>query len=250
MTTSSVRGVILAGGMGLRMAGLMRDRGVKNKHLLPVGNDERPLVCHALGKLTAASVRDVLLVTSPDGVGPLGRLLGSGALFDCRVSYRVQDRPGGIVDALLLAEDFARGAGRIVVVLGDNLWEVPLPAAMLAVDSRAWVALSRVPAPERFGVATLDPSTRGIASLVEKPSSPDSDLAVTGIYSYPPGVFDLLRSLSPSARGELEITDLNRLYLSAGRLEYVTLPGWWQDAGTPEGLAEADRLCREQPPLW
>lgn len=248
-----VRGVILAGGSGSRMAGLMTAQGVANKHLLRVG--ESPMVCHGLWKLAQAGVRDVLVVSTPEGVGDLARVLWSGATWasvtwGCRLTYRVQDRPRGIADALSLAEDFAHGEA-VVVVLGDNLWNDPFPRAMLDTEGRrAWVALSRVPDPERFGVATLDPITRRLVRIVEKPEKPESDLAVTGIYSYPPDVFDVIRGQLPSERGELEITDLNNYYLHAGRLEYVTLPGWWQDAGTPEGLAEADRLCRERPPLW
>lgn len=240
-----MRGVILAGGTGSRMGDLTR---AVNKHLLPVGR--APMIGHALKKLASAGVEDVLVVTSPEGAGPLAALLGSGDRCFCRVTFRIQDRPDGIAGALLLAEDFCRG-GRCVVVLGDNVWRDPLPAPLVAAgDDRAWVCLSRVGDPERYGVATLDAVTRRITSIEEKPARPDGDLAVTGVYGFPADVFGVIDRLAPSARGELEITDVNNHYLSAGRLEHVTLPGWWLDAGEPEALAEANRLVREQTPSW
>lgn len=237
--------MILAGGTGSRMGDLCR---VVNKHLLPVGG--YPMIGHALKKLTSAGIDDVLVVTSPEGVGPLGALLGSGDRCGCRVTFRVQDAPGGIAQALLLAEDFV-GNERLLVALGDNLFRDPLPSCVFALSgAAAWVALARVRDPWRYGVATLDASGRRIASIEEKPREPKSDLAVCGIYCYPPDVFDAIRTLSPSARGELEITDVNSHFLRRGRLEHVTLSGWWIDAGTPEALEEANRLVREQPPLW
>ena len=223
---------------------------VLNKHMLPVDGD--PMILHSIRKMAGAGVQDVLVVTSPVGIGQLGALLGSGQDYRCRVSFRVQDRPGGIADALLLAEDFCQDEDQgCVVVLGDNLWYAPLPAAMMSVGSgRAWVALTPVSDPERFGIAELDLSTRRIVRIEEKPLHPVGNLAVTGIYSYPEDVFGVIRQMTASGRGELEITDVNNHYATRSRLEYVTLPEWWIDAGTPESLHEANLLCREKPPIW
>lgn len=241
----TLRGVILAGGKGTRLGELTK---VTNKHLLPVG--PFPMVYHPLKKMVGAGIRDILLVSGTEHMGDFVELLGSGREHGCHLTYRVQDESGGIAQALGLAELYCHGV-RSLVILGDNIFLDPLAsllAAANALPSSAWVALRQVPDPGRYGVAEL----RGnrIVSIEEKPKKPKSDFAVAGIYVYPPDVFEVIRTLRPSARGELEITDVNRHYLEQGRLGYTTLPGYWTDAGTLESLAVANQLVREAPPQF
>jgi glucose-1-phosphate thymidylyltransferase len=241
----TLRGVILAGGKGTRLGELTK---VTNKHLLPVG--PYPMVYHPLKKLVGAGVGDVLLVSGTEHMGDFVELLGSGRAHGCNLTYRVQDEAGGIAQALGLAELFCAGA-HCVVILGDNIFLdplAPLLAEARAEPEHAWVALKRVPDPGRYGVAELN--GKDILSIEEKPARPKSDYAVAGIYVYPPDVFEVIRALRPSRRGELEITDVNRHYLERGRLGYTVLDGYWTDAGTPESLAGANRLVGELLPRF
>jgi glucose-1-phosphate thymidylyltransferase len=238
MTT---RGVILAGGKGTRLGELTK---VTNKHLLPVG--PYPMVYHPLKKMTGAGLKDLLLVSGTEHMGDFVELLGSGKDHGCRLTYRVQDEAGGIAQALGLAEQFCYG-GRSLVILGDNIFYDSLKEYVTSADQKpdwAWVLLKQVPDPQRYGVAEV----RGdaIVSIEEKPKNPKSDFAVAGIYLYPPDVFDVIKTLKPSARGELEITDVNRYYLEKGRLGSTLLKGYWTDAGTLDSLAHANRLVNEQ----
>lgn len=240
-----IRGIILAGGKGTRLGELTR---VTNKHLLPVG--PYPMVYHPLKKLTGAGIQEVLLVSGTEHMGDFVELLGSGKEHKCNLTYRVQDEAGGIAQALGLAEHFARDA-RMVVILGDNIFADPL--APLLADSKdhpdwAWLALKRVPDPGRYGVAELQGSK--VVGIEEKPANPKSDCAVAGVYIYPPDVFEVIRKLKPSKRGELEITDVNRHYLEQGRLGSSVLGSYWTDAGTPESLLHANQLVRESPPTF
>ena len=240
-----LRGIILAGGKGTRLGELTK---VTNKHLLPVGAS--PMVFHPLRKLVGAGVTEVLLVSGTEHMGDFVELLGSGRAHGCNLTYRVQDEAGGIAQALGLAEHFCTG-GRCIVILGDNIFLDPL-APLLAEANKAadcaWLALKQVPDPKRYGVAEL----RGdrIVSIEEKPKRPKSDCAVAGIYLYPPDVFDLIRTLRPSARGELEITDVNRHYLGQRRLGFRQLGGYWVDAGTLESLQLANQLVESHGPLY
>jgi glucose-1-phosphate thymidylyltransferase len=241
----TVRGVILAGGKGTRLGELTK---VTNKHLLPVG--PFPMVYHPLKKLVGAGIRDILLVSGTEHMGDFVELLGSGREHGCNLTYRVQDEAGGIAQALGLAELYCHGV-RTVVILGDNIFLDPLTPLLTQANrspDSAWVALKQVHDPGRYGVAEL----RGerIVGIEEKPKQPKSDYAVAGIYVYPPSVFEVIRTLRPSARGELEITDVNRHYLEQGRLGYTSLEGYWTDAGTLESLAVANRLATEQPPRY
>jgi glucose-1-phosphate thymidylyltransferase len=239
----TLRGIILAGGKGTRLGELTR---VTNKHLLPVGSF--PMVYHPLKKLVGAGIREVLLVSGTEHMGDFVELLGSGRDHGCHLTYRVQDEAGGIAQALGLGAHFCSGA-RCVVILGDNIFLDPL-GPMLAeanqAPDHAWVALKRVPDPGRYGVAEL----RGnrVVGIEEKPERPKSDFAVAGIYVYPPDVFEVVQTLRPSRRGELEITDVNRHYLGQGRLGYSLLQGYWTDAGTLDSLAVANQLVREALP--
>jgi glucose-1-phosphate thymidylyltransferase len=241
----NLRGVILAGGKGTRLGELTR---VTNKHLLPVG--PYPMVYHPLKKMVGAGIRDILLVSGTEHMGDFVELLGSGREHSCNLTYRVQDEAGGIAQALGLAELHCRGM-RSLVILGDNVFRDPLGMFLSEANQSpesAWVALKQVQDPGRYGVAELKGNR--IVSIEEKPQQPKSDYAVAGIYLYPIDVYDVVKKLRPSARGELEITDVNRHYLEAGRLGYTILPGYWTDAGTLDSLAVANALVREAPPQF
>ena len=238
-------GVILAGGKGSRLGELTR---VTNKHLLPVG--PFPMVYHPLKKLVAAGIRDILLVSGTEHMGDFVELLGSGREHGCRLTYRVQDEAGGIAQALGLAELFCTNA-HCVVLLGDNIFEdslTPVVAEARRQPGNARVMLKRVSDPQRFGVAEMRDGR--CVGIEEKPSRPKSDYAVSGIYIYPPDVFEVIRTLRPSQRGELEITDVNQHYLGEGRLSCALLEGYWTDAGTLESLALANRLVQDAPPVF
>jgi glucose-1-phosphate thymidylyltransferase len=240
-----MRGIILAGGKGTRLGELTK---VTNKHLLPVG--PYPMVYHPLKKLVAAGIQDILLVSGTEHMGDFVELLGSGREHQCRLTYRVQDESGGIAQALGLAEVYCAGQ-RCAVILGDNIFYDPLKPLLDEAERHSdygWVGLKKVHDPGRYGVAEL--KGRHVVSLEEKPAHPKSDYAVVGIYIYPPDVFDVIRTLKPSARGELEITDVNRFYLNEGRLGYSILQDYWTDAGTIDSLAHANELVRAKPPLW
>ena len=241
----SIRGVILAGGKGTRMGELTK---VTNKHLLPVG--PYPMVYHPLKKLTGAGLSEILLVSGTEHMGDFVELLGSGKDHACRLTYRVQDEAGGIAQALGLAEHFCTGS-RSLVLLGDNIFRDPLVALVEKDNSRpdwAWIGLKEVHDPGRYGVAELDGEK--VAGIVEKPKEPKSNLAVVGIYVYPPDVFNVIKTLKPSGRGELEITDVNNYYLREGRMGYSVLDGYWTDAGTLDSLDTANELVRKEPPRF
>ena len=232
-----MKGVILAGGTGSRLFPLTK---VTNKHLLPVGRE--PMIYHPVRKLTEAGIQEILIVTGVDHMGDVVNLLGSGKDFGCRFTYKVQDEAGGIAQALGLAENFA-GSSAVCVILGDNVFAdslSPFVARYRAQGRGGRVVLKKVADPHRFGVAEVKDGR--ILSIEEKPKKPRSDLAVTGIYFYDSAVFELIRGLKPSARGELEITDVNNGYLARGQLSHDVLEGWWTDAGTFESLMTANEL--------
>lgn len=241
----TLRGVILAGGKGTRLGELTK---VTNKHLLPVG--PYPMVYHPLKKLVGAGMTDVLLVSGTEHMGDFVELLGSGRQYGCALTYRVQDEAGGIAQALGLASLFCQNA-RAVVILGDNVFFDPLGKVIEEANkhpNHAWVCLKQVPDPGRYGVADLRDNR--IVSIEEKPKEPKSDYAVAGIYIYPADVFDVIKHLRPSRRGELEITDVNLHYLREGKLGHSFLDGYWTDAGTPESLAVANELVRAIMPRY
>jgi glucose-1-phosphate thymidylyltransferase len=236
-----VKGVVLAGGLGTRLMPLTK---ITNKHLLPVY--DRPMVYYPIEKLVEAGVTDLMLVTGGNSAGDFLRLLENGKGFGLRrIHYTYQEGSGGIAAALALAEDFVDG-DRLVAVLGDNLFGAslaPYVRRFARQERGARVLLKSVPDPHRFGVAFVE---RGrVTSIVEKPKRPRSRLAVTGCYMYDSRVFDIIRTLKPSGRGELEITDVNNVYLRSSELQYDTLKGWWQDAGSSfEAYARASELAR------
>ena len=236
-----MKGIVLAGGTGSRLFPLTK---VTNKHLLPVGRE--PMIFHPVRKLTAAGIEEILIVTGVEHMGDVVTLLGSGKDFGCRFTYKVQDEAGGIAQALGLAENFA-GKELLCVILGDNIFQDPIGPYLSAFRQQgrgARLLLKTVDDPQRYGVAEVEGSR--VVRIVEKPKRPKSDLAVVGIYFYDSQVFDLIRTLKPSARGELEITDVNNHYLREGSLHCDRLQGWWTDAGTFESLAAANELVRAQ----
>ncbi len=240
-----MRGVILAGGKGTRMGELTK---VTNKHLLPVG--PYPMVYHPLKKLTGAGLTDILLVSGTEHMGDFVELLGSGKDHGCRLTYRVQDEAGGIAQALGLAELFCTD-NRCCVLLGDNIFHAPLSPLLAEADRQpdwAWMGLKEVHDPGRYGVAEL--SGNKVLSIEEKPKNPKSNYAVVGIYVYPADVFEVISTLKPSRRGELEITDVNNFYLKEGRMGSSILDGYWTDAGTLDSLDVANELVRKEAPIW
>jgi glucose-1-phosphate thymidylyltransferase len=233
-----LKGVVLAGGLGTRLWPLTK---VTNKHLLPIYN--KPMIYYPIETLVKAGIREILIVTGGNNAGEFLRLLGNGREFGLKdLHYTYQEGEGGIAQALDLAEPFADGEP-IAVVLGDNIIEGDIRGAVERFEKQkngAKILLKHVEDPGRFGVAEL----RGdrIAGIEEKPLKPKSDYAVTGIYLYDGRVFDVIKTLKPSNRGELEITDVNNYYIGQGTMTFEILEGWWTDAGTFESLFKANCL--------
>ena len=236
-----MKGVILAGGLGTRLLPMTR---VTNKHLLPVY--DRPMIYFPLQQLVTAGIQDILIVTGGDSAGDFLRLLRNGHEFGLeQLKYAYQEGEGGIAEALGLAEHFA-GGEPVVVILGDNIFQSSIADVVARFrddPSGALILLKEVDDPERFGVATLDGDR--VTGIVEKPVQPPTRLAVTGCYMYDAEVFEVIRGLEPSARGELEITDVNNHYVRAGRMRHEVVRGWWTDAGTVTSLHRAVQLVAE-----
>ena len=237
----TLKGIVLAGGTGSRLFPLTK---VTNKHLLPVGRE--PMIYHPIHKMTEAGIAEILVVTGTEHMGDVVNLLGSGREFGCRFTYKVQDEAGGIAQALALAENFAAGS-RLLVILGDNIFEDDLSEytrAYMAKPGGAMIILKEVSDPERFGVAEL--SGDRVTGIEEKPTRPKSPYAVTGVYYYDNRVFEIIRTLKPSARGEYEITDVNNAYIQRSQLFAKFFHGWWTDAGTFESLDRASQLVQSR----
>ena len=236
-----MKGVILAGGLGTRLYPLTK---VTNKHLLPVY--DKPMIYYPIQSLINAGIDDILIVTGGNNAGDFLKLLGNGKEFGLKhINYTYQEGEGGIAEALRLAEFFASGE-KICVVLGDNIIEKNI---RMAVDNfrrqkkGAKILLKEVPDPQRFGVAELKGDR--IARIEEKPKKPKSPYAVIGIYLFDREVFNIIKTLKPSDRGELEITDVNNRYIEKGLMTWDILEGWWTDAGTFESLLRANQLVAE-----
>jgi len=236
-----MKGVILAGGLGTRLNPLTK---ITNKHLLPVYN--QPMIYYPLQTLINAGIEDILIVTGGNNAGDFLRLIGNGSQFGLKhINYTYQEGEGGIAAALRLAEFFADN-GKICIILGDNVIEKNIKRAVETFEHQkegGKIILKEVPDPHRFGVPVLDGDK--IVSIEEKPKVPKSKYAVTGIYMYDNKVFDIIRTLKPSHRGELEITDVNNAYIEAGTLTWEILDGWWTDAGTFDSLLRASQLVAE-----
>jgi glucose-1-phosphate thymidylyltransferase len=237
-----MKGIVLAGGIGSRLSPLTR---VTNKHLLPVY--DKPMIFYPLQTLVDAGIRDIMIVTGGQNAGDFLRLLQNGKELGLQqLSFAYQEGEGGIADALRLAEPFAKG-DNICVVLGDNIIEGDVRGASISFEQQekgAMVMLKQVPDPERFGVPVIEGGR--IVRIEEKPKKPLSPFAVIGIYFYDSSVFDRIRTLKPSGRGEYEITDINNSYIAEGTLRHTLLDGWWTDAGTFESLWHASNMVREK----
>lgn len=237
-----MKGIILAGGLGSRLYPLTK---VTNKHLLPV--HDKPMIYYPIQTLVSGGIKDILLVTGGNSAGDFLRLLGNGKEFGLRsINYAYQEGEGGIAHALGLAEQFAEGE-KIAVILGDNIVEDnigPYVEKFKKQGRGARILLKKVPDPERFGVAEL--KNGKVTGIVEKPSNPKSSYAVSGVYMYDEKIFDIIHTLKPSKRGELEITDVNNAYLRQGQLQYDVLKGYWSDAGTFESLCRASQLVKHR----
>jgi len=235
-----MKGIILAGGTGSRLFPLTK---VTNKHLLPVGR--KPMIFYPLEQLLGCGIKDIVIVTGTEHMGDVISLLGSGKDFEARFTYKVQDEAGGIAQALSLAEDFAHNE-KVVAILGDNIFGEslrPYVGRFREQASGARLVLKEVEDPQRFGVADIKGVK--ILSIEEKPKRPRSKLAVTGCYMYGPEVFSIIRTLKPSGRGELEITDVNNEYIRRGQAEFDILETWWSDAGTFESLKRVGQWIGE-----
>jgi len=232
-----MKGVILAGGRGSRLDPLTE---ITNKHLLPVGKE--PMIWHPVKQLVGCGIREIMVITSTHHMGDVVNSLGSGRRFGCEFTYRVQEEAGGIAHALALAESFAAN-DKIVVLLGDNIFEHSILSHFRDFQEQrngARVLLKEVGDPERFGIAALD--EKHVVEIEEKPKNPKSNFAVVGCYMYDNKVFDIIRDTHPSARGELEITTVNNVYIKLGWLQYGFVQGRWSDAGTFESLQEASGI--------
>ncbi|OGH06710.1 MAG: spore coat protein [Candidatus Levybacteria bacterium RBG_13_35_9] len=235
-----MKGVILAGGLGTRLYPLTY---VTNKHLLPVF--DKPMIFYPIETLVRAGIKDILIVTSGPHVGHfLGVLKNGKELGVIHLEYAYQEKPeGGISDALSIAEDFSDG-GPVCVILGDNTTDANISDAVANFKEGALVFLRQVPDPQRFGVPVFD-DNKEIIEIEEKPKNPKSDMAVTGLYIYDNKVFDYIRQLKPSGRGQLEVSDLNNIYIKKRKLNWTELQGYWSDAGTFESLYNANKFWAE-----
>ncbi|HMJ61159.1 MAG TPA: sugar phosphate nucleotidyltransferase [Bryobacteraceae bacterium] len=236
-----MKGIVLAGGTGSRLFPLTK---ITNKHLLPI--HDKPMIYYPIQSLVEAGITDLMVVTGGRNSGDFLRLLANGKEFGLKhINYTYQEGEGGIADALALAEHFAEGS-RVCVVLGDNIIEGSIAEAVRDFQRQergAKILLKEVPDAERFGVAEIDGDR--IRGIEEKPARPKSKYAVTGIYMYDETVFDKTRTLKPSARGELEITDVNNAYIREGTMTFNYLEGWWTDAGTFDSLLRAANLVHD-----
>jgi glucose-1-phosphate thymidylyltransferase len=236
-----LKGVVLAGGLGTRLRPLT---SVTNKHLLPVY--DQPMIYYPIQTLVNAGITDIMIVTGGSSAGDFLRLLGNGKAFGLKhLNYTYQEGEGGIAEALSLVEHFA-GGHPVCVVLGDNIIEGNIRSAVRSYRHQgagAKIMLKKVPDPQRFGVPELDGPQ--VLRIEEKPETPKSDYAVIGMYMYDGEVYDIIRTLKPSARGELEITDVNNAYIARGDMTWEELEGWWTDAGTFESLLHASNLVAE-----
>ncbi len=232
-----MKGVILAGGTGSRMYPLTK---VTNKHLLPVY--DRPMIFYPLQTLVNAGIREIMIVSGRGHAGHFLELLGSGLEFGVQLTYEIQEKAGGIAEALGLAESWV-DKDPVAVILGDNIFQDSILPDVTSFRKGAKIFLKEVPDAQRFGVAEIDGDH--VISIQEKPEKPKSRYAVTGLYLYDSDVFSVIRTLKPSGRGELEITDVNNAYIKKGMMQFSLLKGFWSDAGTFDSLLRAGLLVQQ-----
>jgi glucose-1-phosphate thymidylyltransferase len=234
-----MKGIILAGGSGSRLRPLTK---VTSKQLLPVYN--KPMIYYPLETLMGAGIKDILIIVAPDHAGDFLKLLGSGKELGCKFTYEIQDKPEGLAQAFIIGKNFI-GDDNVTMILGDNLFEDDFTDPIQSFTGGARVFAKKVSDPQRFGVVEFDSNNKAI-SIIEKPTDPKSDYAVTGLYIFDNTVVQKAESLKPSARGEIEVTDLNMLYLQEGKLDVAMVNGRWLDTGTFESLFEATVFAREK----
>lgn len=234
-----MKGIILAGGSGTRLSPLTK---VTSKQLLPIY--DKPMIFYPLETLLRAGIKDILIIVAPDHAGDFLKLLGSGKEFGCKFTYEIQDKPEGLAQAFIIGENFI-GNDNVTLILGDNLFEDDFTDAITTFKTGGRVFAKEVPDPKRFGVVEFDEALKAI-SIEEKPEVPKSNYAVTGIYIYDNTVVQKAKSLQPSARGEIEITELNNVYLTEGTLDVAFVKGRWFDTGTFESLFEAIEFSRQR----
>lgn len=231
-----MKGVLLAGGTGSRLFPLTK---VTNKHLLPIYN--KPMIYYPLETLKQAGITEILIISGRDHCGDIQELLGSGKDMGVKLSYEIQEEAGGIAQALGLAEHFV-GNDTMMVILGDNIYQHPIEAKSFSQGAK--IFLQETHEANRFGVASLDENGM-VTKVVEKPNEPETNYAVTGCYLYDSHVFNIIKTLKPSHRGELEITDVNNAYIAKGEMQSSIINGYWTDAGTFDSLFKASELARK-----
>ncbi|MFZ1721695.1 MAG: sugar phosphate nucleotidyltransferase [Microgenomates group bacterium] len=234
-----MKGIILAGGSGTRLRPLTK---ITSKQLLPIYN--KPMIFFPLQTLLTAGITDILIIVAPDHAGDFLKLLGSGREYGCKFTYEIQDKPEGLAQAFIIGENFL-GTDAATLILGDNVYEDNFTDQISNFETGGRVFLKKVSDPNRYGVAEFDDQKK-VISIEEKPENPKSDYAVTGLYIYDNTVVRRAKSLKPSARGELEITDLNNHYLNDGQLDVAFVDGRWFDTGTFESLHDAIEFAREK----
>ncbi|MAG28801.1 spore coat protein [bacterium] len=234
-----MKGIILAGGGGTRLSPLTK---VTSKQLLPIYN--KPMIYYPLETLVKGGIKEILIITAPDRAGDFLRLLGSGKELGIKCTYEIQDKPEGIAQAFTIGENFI-GNDNVALILGDNIFEDDFSEQIRSFKSGGHVFAKKVPDPERFGVVKFDENQKAL-QIVEKPKQWISDYAVTGLYLYDNRVIEAAKNLKPSDRGELEITDVNNVFLEKGELTVSTVNGAWLDAGTFDSLLEANLLIAKR----
>ncbi len=234
-----MKGIILAGGSGSRLSPLTK---VTSKQLLPIYN--KPMIFYPLETLLTAGIKDIMIIVAPDHAGDFLKLLGSGRDFGCKFTYEIQDKPEGLAQAFIIGTNFV-GDDNVTLILGDNIFEENFSEAITSFQSGGRVFAKQVSDPERFGVVSFDENNKAI-SIEEKPQQPKSNFAVTGLYIYDNSVIEKATLLKPSARGELEITDINNLYLQEGKLDVAHVQGEWFDTGTFESMYAAVNFVRNK----
>lgn len=234
-----MRGIILSGGSGTRLRPLTK---ITSKQLLPIYN--RPMIYYPLNTLIKAGIKEILIIVAPERAGDYLNLLGSGKEFGVKLTYEIQDHPAGLAQAFIIGENFIDQED-VIMILGDNIFEDDVTEAVKSFKGGAKVFAKQVPDPERFGVVKFD-ATMKAEKIVEKPQEHLSDYAVTGLYIYDHRVIDVAKEIKPSARGELEITDVNNWFLEKGQLDVAIVEGEWLDAGTFDSLLKAQTFAKEK----
>jgi glucose-1-phosphate thymidylyltransferase len=234
-----MKGIILAGGKATRLRPLTK---ITSKQLLPVYN--KPMIFYPIETLTRAGIKDILIIMAPEYAGHFLNLLGSGKDFGAKFSYEIQDEPRGLADAFIVGENFI-GRDKVAMILGDNIFDHNFTESIKSFESGGKIFAKEVPDPERFGVVEFD-DNHNVISIVEKPEQPKSNFAVVGLYLYDNRVIQYAKELQPSARGEIEITDINNRYLKDKELKVDFIEGVWQDAGTFDSLLEANKYWQQK----